>query len=158
MPEVSRIARPLATAGCLLALLTGPVQADTEFLNASGIMPEGLPFSEAVRVGETYYLSGQVGVVPGRLALVPGGIEAEARQAMENIGAVLEAQDLNFGHLVKCTVMLADMADWDRFNAIYREYVRPPYPARSAFATGGLALDARVEIECIATADQSAAS
>lgn len=150
--------RSFAAAACLFALAASPLHADVEFLNDSGIMPEGVPFSEAVRVGNTYYLSGQVGVTPGKLALVPGGMESEARQTMENIGTILAHYELGFENLVKCTVMLADMSEWGAFNAIYRTYFTPPYPARSALGANGLALDARVEVECIAIADQSTAS
>ena len=157
-PPHEKSIRSVAAATCLLALAASPLHADVEFLNASGIMPEGVPFSEVVRVGNTYYLSGQVGVIPGKLALVPGGMEAEARQTMENIGTVLAQYNLGFDNLVKCTVMLADMSEWGAFNDIYRSYLTPPYPARSALGTNGLALDARVEVECIATADQSPAS
>ncbi len=121
-----------------------------EFLNSGTLLPDTLPFSEAVRVGDTIYLSGQMGIVPGRLELVPGGIEAEARQTMENIKATLEAHGLGMGNIAKCTVMLADMADWPAFNEIYASYFTSPYPARSAFGANGLALGGRVEIECIA--------
>ncbi len=150
--------RSFAAAACLTAMAASPLRADIDFLNASGIMPDGVPFSEAVRVGDTYYLSGQVGVVPGKLALVPGGMENEARQTLENIGTVLARYGLGFDNVVKCTVMLADMSEWGAFNDIYRSYFTPPYPARSALGTNGLALDARVEVECIAAADQSPAS
>lgn len=150
--------RSVAAAACLAAMAAGPLRADVEFLNASGIMPDGVPFSEAVRVGNTYYLSGQVGVIPGKLALVSGGMENEARQTLENIGTVLARYGLGFDNVVKCTVMLADMSEWGAFNDIYRTYFKPPYPARSALGANGLALDARVEVECIAAADQSPAS
>lgn len=140
---------PLAVAACLLAL-AAPLQAEVEFLNDSGVMPDGVPFSEAVRVGNTYYLSGQVGVIPGKMELAPGGIEGEARQTMENIGAVLKQHGLGFDDVVKCTVMLADMSEWGTFNEIYRGYFTPPYPARSAFGASGLGLGARTEVECIA--------
>lgn len=124
--------------------------ADVQHLNESGALPEGLPFSEAVRVDDTLYLSGQVGIRSGSLELVPGGIEAEARRTMENIRAVLQANDLDMDDVVKCTVMLADIAEWPAFNAVYATFFTPPYPARSAFATSGLALGARVEVECLA--------
>jgi 2-iminobutanoate/2-iminopropanoate deaminase len=121
-----------------------------EFLNSGKILPTGLPFSEAVRHGDTLYLSGQVGVVPGAMKLVPGGFEPEARQTLENIRTTLAANGLRMADLIKCTVMLADMADWPRFNAIYATFFDGRYPARSALGANGLALGARVEIECIA--------
>lgn len=125
-------------------------KADVEFLHGSGVLPSDLPFSEAVRVGDTLYLSGQVGVQPGTMGLVPGGIEAEALQTLKNIETVLQTHDLSLSALVKCTVMLADIAEWPAFNAVYQSFLKKPYPARSAFGSNGLALGARVEVECIA--------
>jgi reactive intermediate/imine deaminase len=123
---------------------------DVEFLNSGKIVPANLPFSEAVRVGDTLYLSGQVGIKPGTLELVPGGLAAEARQALENIKASLEAGGYSMRDVVKCTVMLADIGEWAAFNEVYKSFFSAPYPARSAFGTSGLAIGARVELECIA--------
>ena len=110
---------------------------------------EGLPFSEAVQVGDMLYLSGQIGVAPGTTALVPGGMEGEARQTMDNIGAVLARHRLDFDAVVKCTVMLADMKDWATFNKIYVGYFKAGrLPARSAFGSTGLAYGGRIELEC----------
>lgn len=109
-----------------------------------------LPFSESVRVENLLFLSGQIGVKPGTMELVEGGIEAEARQTMENIRAALERHELGLENLVKCTVMLADISEWPAFNEVYRTFFEDRYPARSAFATSGLALGARVEVECLA--------
>ena len=110
-----------------------------------------LPFSSAVRVGDLLILSGQLGNMPdGKL---PPGIEAQAKQGMENIGAILKAQGLGFGDVVKCTVMLDDMKDWPAFNAVYVTYFPDgKFPARSAFGADGLALGALVEVECWAHA------
>ena len=124
--------------------------ADAEFLNSGTVVPKTLPFSEAVKVNGTVYLSGQLGNIPGSMKLAPGGIGEEARQTMDNIKAVLGAHGYTMKNLVKCTVMLADMAEWPAFNEIYKTYFEPPYPARSAFAANGLALGARVEVDCIA--------
>jgi len=122
-----------------------------EFLNSGKVLPRGLPFSEAVRVGDLLFLSGQIGIVPGTLKLVPGGIEAEARQTMENIRSCLEAHGLAMTDLVKCTVMLSDISEWSAFNEVYKTFFPGGrYPARSALGVNGLAQDARVEIECIA--------
>ncbi len=109
-----------------------------------------LPFSEAVQVGDTLYVSGQIGIQPGTLTLVPGGIVPEARQALENLRAVLERHGSGPGDVVKCTIFLADIADWPRFNEVYREFFKTHLPARSALAASGLALGAKVELECIA--------
>lgn len=121
-----------------------------EFLNPGTVLPGGFPFSEAVRVDNTLYLSGMVGVKPGTTELVTGGIEAESRQTMDNIRMVLEAHGASMNDVVKCTVMLADISEWNTFNQIYQDYFTGRYPARSALGANGLALGARVEVECIA--------
>ena len=124
-----------------------------ERFNSGRLLPASVPFPEGVRVGNMLYLSGALGNRPGTLELVPGGIEAEARQTLENIRAVLRGQGLDLQHLVRCTVMLADMTEWPTFNAVYRDFFgEVPLPARSALGCNGLALGARVEIECIAAA------
>lgn len=108
------------------------------------------PFSEAVRVGDMLWLSGQIGTgADGQV--VPGGIAAETRQAMENIRRVLERHGSSLDQVVKCLVMLADMAEWPAMNEVYRTFFPNHLPARSAFGATGLALGARVEIECWAT-------
>ena len=97
------------------------------------------------------YLSGQIGnSADGKL---PAGIEAQARQTMDNIGAVLKRQGLGWGDVVKCTVMLDNMADWPAFNQVYVTYFPDKkFPARSAFGADGLALGALLEVECWAYA------
>jgi 2-iminobutanoate/2-iminopropanoate deaminase len=122
--------------------------ANVTFSTAEGAA-SALPFSEAVRVGQVLYLSGQVGI-DSTQKLVVGGIAAETRQTLENIRRVLERHGLSLDHVVKCTVMLADMSEWQAMNAVYRTYFTAHLPARSAFGTTGLALGARVEIECMA--------
>jgi enamine deaminase RidA (YjgF/YER057c/UK114 family) len=82
-----------------------------EFLNSGQILPNNLPFSEAVRHGNTLYLSGQIGVLPGTMKLAPGGIKEEAQQTMENIKISSEAHGYTLANLVKCTVMLANMSE-----------------------------------------------
>jgi len=128
-------------------------EADVERLNSGTVMPADLPFSEAVRVGHTLYLSGQIGIEPGTMNVVPGGIDAEARQTMDNIKTSLEANGYAMKDLVKCTVMMADISEWGAFNAVYQSYFDGDYPARSAFGANGLALGARVEVACIAVVD-----
>jgi len=110
-----------------------------------------LPFSSAVRAGDTVYLSGALGIGPdGKLA---EGMEAQARLAMDNLGTALKSAGLGWGDVVKCTVMLDDMKDWPAFNKVYVTYFTDgKYPARSAFGADGLALGALVEVECIAFA------
>jgi 2-iminobutanoate/2-iminopropanoate deaminase len=124
-----------------------------QFYNAPGAAAAKLPFSQAVRVGDIWYLSGTIGVVPEKMELAPGGLEAEAEQTLENIGTILRANDLNFDDVFKCTVMIADMAKWSAFNKIYVTYFKPDHlPARSAFGANGLALGAQIELECWALA------
>lgn len=146
---------------CVLAMLIGASlcgvasatpPAEVAFLNSGKIVPATLPFSEAVRVGNTLYLSGQVGLAPGTLKLVPGGIKAESRQTMDNIKATLEEHGYSLRDLVKCTVMLVDIGEWAQFNEIYTSYFSDRFPARSSFGANGLAFGARIEVECIAVA------
>ena len=147
----------LAGVICTTSLLSSSgafaeARQKVEFKNSGVVLGKSstLPFSESVRVGQTIYLSGQVGSVPGTLSLVKGGIKEEAKQAMNNIKAILEADGLSMRNIVKCTVMLADMSEWSRFNEVYVTFFTEPYPARSAFGSSGLALGARTEIECLA--------
>jgi len=153
-------ARPVLAASLLLAACAphppDPAAAPrprVEFLTPPGDWP--YPFSPAVRVGDLLFLSGQIGsrTEGGRMVLVPGGIDAETRQTMENIREILQRAGSSLDRVVKCTVMLADMRDWPRFNEIYATYFPGPKPARSALGANGLALGARVEVECIAAAE-----
>ena len=122
-------------------------QPNVEYLCAERM--KGLPFSEAVRVGNMLYLSGQIGV-DNTLKLVSGGIDSETRQTMDNIKTTLQQYGSSLDHIIKVTVMLADMAEWSKMNKVYVSYFSKHLPARSAFGTNGLAFGARVEIECIA--------
>ena len=125
---------------------------DVDYLEYGGALPDELPFTGAVRAGNLVFLSGQIGNIPGKLELVEGGIEAESRQTMDNIKDLLQGNGMSMNDVVKCTVMLTDMKEWPAFNEIYRTYFEPPYPARSALGANGLAIGARVEVECIASA------
>ena len=126
-------------------------QVETEYLQSETTRAMGLPFSDAVRVGDILFLSGQLGNRPGEMEVVPGGIQAETRQTMENIKDVLEANGSSMDRVFKCLVMLADIDEWPAMNEVYVTYFSNHFPARSAFAGTGLALGARVEIECWAT-------
>jgi reactive intermediate/imine deaminase len=121
-----------------------------QFLPAPDAAQRDLPFTEAVRAGDFIFLSGQIGDDPATGKLVPGGIQAEARQTLKHIKAALERNGSSMAEVAKCTVFLADISEWGTFNAVYREFFKKPYPARSAFAASGLAMNARVELECIA--------
>ena len=119
------------------------------YLLMPGMEGLDLPFSSAVRVGKTLYLSGNLGNIPGSLDLAQGGIAAETRQTLDNISSVLQQFGSSMDEVVKCTVFLADIGEWGAMNDVYKTYFKNP-PARSAMGVSGLALNARVEIECIA--------
>jgi 2-iminobutanoate/2-iminopropanoate deaminase len=148
-----------AMTRCIIGLLAlavaGPTtaaaqsRAETEYYPMPG-SSRGLPFSEAVRAGNLLFLAGQLGT-DASLTLVPGGIQAETRQALENIRAVLERHGSSLDRVIKCTAMLADMKEWAAMNEVYVTFFPKHLPARSAFGTNGLAMNARMELECIAT-------
>ena len=153
----------LALAGCTAPTPAPPEAAaepaaapEVAFLNAPGAEDLNLPFSEAVRVGNLLFLSGQLGNRPGTLELVEGGIQPETRQTLENIRTILERHDSSMDRVVKCSVFLADIADWPAMNQVYTTFFPDNPPARSALGASGLALGARVEIECIAVVDDAA--
>jgi 2-iminobutanoate/2-iminopropanoate deaminase len=131
---------------CSGSLLAGNLEVEHYSSN-----PEmELPFSDAVKVGDMLYLSGKLGNLPGTAQLADGGIAGETRQTMENIKAALEKYGSSLDEVVKCTVFLADIAEWGAMNEVYRTYFPTNPPARSALGSSGLALGARVEIECLA--------
>jgi 2-iminobutanoate/2-iminopropanoate deaminase len=134
------------------AVAVGAERAKPEFLTSSDPARRDLPFSEAVRVGDLMFLSGMIGFDSTTGQVVPGGIKAEARQAMTLIKDVLTRNGASLADVVKCTVFLADIAEWPTFNEVYGEFFKKPFPARSALAASGLARNARVEVECIAYA------
>jgi reactive intermediate/imine deaminase len=127
--------------------MSSETRPEVEYLTSESM--QGLPFSEAVRVGNMLYMSGQLGRDDSG-KLVPGGIAAETRQTLENIKAALERYGSSLDHVVKATVMLLDMAEWAEMNRVYVTYFPKHLPARSALGVSGLALGARVEIECVA--------
>lgn len=134
----------------MLVALTGCATGGRGTLVEYRARPGSLgPFTEAVRVDGTLYLSGQIGTdSTGRLA--PGGIGPETRQTLENIKAVLARNGLGMDRVVKCTVFLADIAEWGAMNQVYATYFPTNKPARSAVGNSGLVRNGRVEIECIA--------
>ena len=123
---------------------------DRQVLHGPGEV-RGLPFSSAVRVGNLLFLSGQIGNVPGTRQLADTGIAGQTRQALDNITAVLTSAGSSLDRAVKCTVFLADIKDYAAMNIVYATYFPKDPPARSTVAGSGLALGARVEIECLAT-------
>jgi len=138
-----------------VVMMTSPADAQTrpavEHFGNPALNGKPLPFSEAVRVGDVLYLSGQIGI--GADGKLPDGIEAQTKQAMDNIGAVLKRAGLTYADVFHCTAFLADMKDWPAFNTVYVPYFPAgKMPARSAFGANGLALGALLEIECQAYA------
>ncbi|UCF07021.1 MAG: RidA family protein [bacterium] len=127
------------------------VPPPVRFLVSEGALDR--PFSEAVRVGNMLYLSGQVGIDPSTNELVPGGIKAETEQVLKNIKETLEKYGSSLDRVVKSTVMLSDIRDYADMNAVYIIFFPQNRPARSTFATSGLAFGAQVEIECCAVVD-----
>ena len=121
-----------------------------EMMHSVEYLGGGANFSEAVRVGNVLYLSGKLGTVPGE-GLVEGGIIPETEQTLRNIADALERYGSSMDEVVKCTVFLADIADFRDMTQTYRNFFPNNRPARSAVAVGALVLDAAVEIECIAT-------
>lgn len=140
----------LILTSCDVAVDAQPTgQPDIAYLKAPGTENMDLPFTAAVRLDNTLYLSGALGIPPGTRQLVEGGIQPETRQTLENIARTLENSGSSIDNVVKCTVFLADMSEWAAMNEVYTTFFKNK-PARSAIAASGLALDARVEIECIA--------
>jgi 2-iminobutanoate/2-iminopropanoate deaminase len=109
------------------------------------------PYSPAIRVGQLLFISGQISIDPASGQFVAGDIKAETRRALENIGALLKADGLDYTSVVRITVFLADMNDFAAMNDVYGAFLEEPYPARSTVQAGRLPRDARVEIDVIAS-------
>ena len=151
---MARLGLPFGFALLLGACAANPGRSpQVEYFPIPMPGPRPLPFAEAVRVGETLYLSGQLGT-DSTGQLVPGGIGPETRQALINVAAVLARHGGTMDQVVKCTVMLADIAEWPAMNQVYVTFFPNHFPARSAFGTTGLALGARLELECMAVAPE----
>ena len=134
-------------AAATLLFATATSAAPTRYFPAGPTAP----FSTATRVGDVVYLSGAIGNKPD--GTLPEGFEAQAKQTMENVGAALKTVGLGWGDVFKCTVIIHDMANWPKFNAIYVPYFpKGKLPARSAFGADGLAMGAALELECMANA------
>ncbi len=147
MRHLARLLPIAMLAACHAAPARQPAP---EFFPAPAGPLQALPFSEATSANGLLFVAGQLGNLPGTLQLAPGGIGGEAKQALANLQAVLERHGCRLQDVVKCTVFLADIAEWPTFNDAYRQVFQAPFPARSALAASGLALGGRVEIECIA--------
>ena len=141
----------IAIAAGVFAITTSadaaPARPAVEHLGRPNLNGQPLPFSDAVRVGDTLYLSGQLGI--GADGKLPDGIEAQTKQALENVGAILKRAGLGYTDVFHCTAMLSDMANWPAMNKVYVTYFpEGKRPARSAFGANGLALGALIELEC----------
>ena len=108
------------------------------------------PYSQAVKVGKTLYISGQIGIDPATGQMVEGGIEAQTRQVMENLGAVLEAAGFSFANVVQAQVFLADLNDYGTMNTVYGSYLSEKPPARAAVQVARIPRNALVEIMMVA--------
>jgi 2-iminobutanoate/2-iminopropanoate deaminase len=153
----------LAVSGCRPAPAPPAEAAATAASAQAGprrevIAPEGVPglrfFSPAVRTGNLIFLSGAIGARPGTLELVEGGTGPETTVAMEHLRTVLQSVGADMDDVLKCTVFIADIADYDAMNEAYAEFFPSDPPARSTVAVSALALGANVEVECIAVAPE----
>ncbi|XP_054841062.1 2-iminobutanoate/2-iminopropanoate deaminase [Eublepharis macularius] len=108
------------------------------------------PYSQAVLVDRTMYIAGQIGMDPSNGQLVPGGVKEEAKQALKNVGEILKAADCDYSNVVKTTVLMADMKDFDDVNEVYKQFFKYDFPARAAYQVAALPKGARVEIEAVA--------
>ena len=145
------LSQALLVGACTLGFAVSATAAPATIIKSSPVfLGDGgnYPFSEAVRVGDTLYMSGQIGFKDGKL--VKGGVKAEAKQALANINTTLLKYGYQKSDIVKCMVMLTDMDDFDDFNKVYKAELAKPYPVRSAFGVAELAAGASVEVECIA--------
>jgi len=134
-----------------LIVLDWIIQEEGKTVIATDKAPKAIgPYSQAVRVGNTLYISGSIGIDPKTGDFKSGDIEGQATQSLENIGAILEAAGGKFSDVVKATVLLKKMSDYATMNGIYAKYFTHQPPARAAFAVAGLPKDALVEIECVA--------
>jgi len=113
------------------------------------------PYSQAVRVGSTVYCAGQIPLDPKSGEIVTGGIDVQTRRVLDNLTAVLKAEGLSFGNIVKTTIFLMDLGDFQKVNEVYGSYFKQQPPARSTVQVAALPKGARVEIEAIAVADGS---
>lgn len=134
----------------LLALTACSAPETPRVYDRDPSLPAEYPFSSAVIVGDTIYLSGEIGRAPGSTTLVEGGVGPETRQIFENYKATLKRVGADLSDIVKCTVFLDDMSKFSEMNAVYSEYFPKEKPARSTFGVDGLALGAALEIECLA--------
>lgn len=151
----------LATLSAVFSLLlcfhsSALADNDVEYLRSSLFEEKNLPLSDVVRVGNLMFVSGNLGIdfSTEDLALVPGGITEETRQALRNIDDTLKRNGSSINNVVKCTIFMGDMEEWPALNKVWPEFFSENYPARTAIQAGKLWHDAAVEIECIAVKEK----
>ena len=149
-----RIRIAIAAAVAFLAGLAHPIltaqPASRRVIQPQRVPQMGLPYSPGILAGNTLYLAGQLGRNPATNALVPGGVEAETRQALLNIREVLREAGMDFGHVVNTTAYIVDYRDFDGFNKVYREFFAKDPPARATVAVAALNQGGRIELQMIA--------
>ena len=140
----------LLAASCAHPDKNSKASSEASYIQTREFSKLNLPFSQAVQYENIIYVSGQIGDLEETGKLIDGGIIPETNQTMKNIKKVLEQHGSSLENIIKCTCMLADISEWSQMSSEYVKYFPNYKPARSAFATTGLSLGARVEIECIA--------
>ncbi len=144
-----RFSKILLSVFCFISFISCKNSEEVTFHASHEERKKDAPFSDAVQVGNLFFLAGQVGIDGATRKLAPGGIKPETRQVCQNIIEVLAQHQMTTDNVVKCTVILADINDFAAFNEVYKEYF-PNKPARTTFAASGLAVGAKIEIECVA--------
>jgi 2-iminobutanoate/2-iminopropanoate deaminase len=139
-----------SAAGQQVSRQPSPTQATRRVVRPDKFPNTGLPYSPGILAGDTLYLSGQLGRDPATATLVPGGIDAETRQALVNLGEVLKEAGMDFRNVVSVTAFISDFKEFQKFNAVYREFFPIDPPARATVQVAGLNLGAAVEIQMIA--------
>jgi 2-iminobutanoate/2-iminopropanoate deaminase len=142
--------RPAPVVAALCLALAACARSDREVILTKKAPPPIGPYSQAVRVGQTLYVSGQLGIDPETRQLVAGGVATQAQQAMKNVEAILAAAGCSFSDVVQVQIFLEDMDDYGAVNGIYRTFFPAAAPARAAVEVAGLPLDAKVEILVVA--------
>ena len=135
---------------CAFVSVHGQGKTERRIVKLPGSGPSGAPISDAIVVGDLVFTSGQIGIDKKTGQMVEGGLEQQAEQVLKNLATVLEAAGSSMGHVVKATVFLADMNDYQAMNQIYRNHFKQDFPARSAVQVARLPANARIEIECVA--------
>ena len=132
-----------------LFLINPSLAEEIEHYSSAEALKKDYPFSQAVRVENILYISGIV-AQGNDGKIIKGGIIEESHFVLKSMGEILAHFDLGYEDVFKCLVMIDDIGEWPDFNSVYTQYFEKPYPARSAFGADGLALEASLELECLA--------